>query len=262
MTDEIRNVLTSLAEKQEKLLDAYATDEAERTFLTHQKSIAVQVAEQLELDYKFSVENVEGDLLECPLCGTEHRNTAVERASMLADKQKANNQLKDIDSALKTVSSRVEKSGRELTATRVEISQLHSKYLIIEDGQKTQDLRSIIESIAGRSIEDKVKTDQEAKMGQSYSAEQDLKRLRKEQRELRLKERTEEIHKFFNDTFIQYAEILKADEVNLSAIRKPTDYTKVEKEAVRRKTRALPLLIFLPSIRSWRNTEAAFLPRW
>ncbi|KAA5541971.1 coiled-coil domain-containing protein [Adhaeribacter rhizoryzae] len=230
MTAEIRQELVSLASRQEVILDKLAKTESEKAYLEHQKVIAEGVITELELDYKFSVENLEDDNVECPLCGTIHQNTAIERAAILVDKQQAESQLTQINISLSKLNDNLFKINSQLDEARTEIADLKNKYVVEDEKQEKVGLTTIIESIAGKSIQEKVIENRTEKLVEQDTIEKELKALIKEQKDIQSKELIEEIKSYFNETFINYAKLLNTEEVNLSAINSPLDYNKVVKE--------------------------------
>lgn len=197
MTDEIRQDLVKLATEQERILDDLSKTESERADFEHQKVIAERVIGELELDYQFSVENLENDDIECPLCGTIHQNTAVSRAVILVDKQQAENQLVHINSSIANLQKKLDKIHVELASTKSLINDLNSKYAAEEqDETTTADLTTIIESIAGRSIQEKVIEERKEKLTQAATVEESIKTLSKEQKDIVNKDLTDDIVKF------------------------------------------------------------------
>lgn len=230
MTDEIKIDLIKLATEQELIMDNLATFESEKVDLQHQKNIAEAVINELELDYKFSVENLENDNIECPLCGTIHQNTAVQRASILVDKQQAESQIDFLNGQIEKLSINLANTYESLHEITVRINFLNEKYVLENDQQEEIGLTSIIESIAGTSIQEKVSENKKDKLLKTSTIDDSLKELNKDQKDLQSKELTDNINGFFASTFSDYAKRLNTEEVNLSAINSPLDYNKVVKE--------------------------------
>jgi len=93
ITDEIQGELSDLSKEQEALFNRLSKFHTSRYHLENQLKIAKRAITEIEKDYKFAVENIEGDKFECPLCGTLHDNSIVSRATILSDKQEITNRL-------------------------------------------------------------------------------------------------------------------------------------------------------------------------
>jgi hypothetical protein len=229
MTDEIRNDLSSLSDFQEKTLDSYAKLEGERSFLFHQKTIAERIVIDLEQDYEYAVEHFSDDEIECPLCGTHHQNSVLNRASILTDKQQAIAQNEELTKALKDVNSKLESTKSKLEKTRTDISEIHTKYLIEENTEKVS-LNDIIENIAGIAIRENVQKKKDAMVLSVKQLKDDIKQIALDQTGLLTYEQKSGINELFLTTFTSYIDLLNADDINTSAINTPMDYNKIIKE--------------------------------
>ncbi|CAN5130604.1 hypothetical protein BH09BAC1_BH09BAC1_13590 [soil metagenome] len=231
MTDEIKIVLAKLATEQEEVLIRLGSSESERSYLLHQKSIAEKIINEIELDYKFSVENIEDDDdFQCPLCGTNHPNTILARSAILVDKEQAENQLVDIKSTLLKNENEVGKTKIKLENIRQQIEKLNSKYNFQNEVGESIALETVVDVIAGRSIQEKTTVIKKDKLAEISALAGEIKQLNKAKKELSTDEKRIEITNFFFQVFHLYAEVLKAEDVNLSAINSPLDYSKVKKE--------------------------------
>jgi hypothetical protein len=94
ITDSIKADLKSLQESQEKLLNNMAILNSEKAYLFQQQILTEKLISELDKDYKYSVENIEDEEIECPLCGVVHDNSILNRTSILTDKAQAENQLR------------------------------------------------------------------------------------------------------------------------------------------------------------------------
>jgi len=107
ITSEVEQELGQLAKEQECLLNKLSEAQASKYHLSNQLEIARRAVQEIENDYQFSVENIESDELECPLCGTIHNNSLVSRASILSDKQKAEDQVIYIEKEMSEFASTI-----------------------------------------------------------------------------------------------------------------------------------------------------------
>jgi len=229
MTLEIQNELLQLSQKQEAFLDELSALTSDQTYLEHQKSIAEHLIKELDEDYIFSAENIEADEIECPLCGTIHENSLVNRASILADKQQAENQLQAIKKKLLAVSKKISKTKQASNEIKTKINQINDKYAITESKQEIP-LHSIIESFAYKSINRNINNTRKEILSAIDSAKDEQKELKKEQSGLLTKEDKKKIDESFMNLLTTYIKLLDAEGINLSAIKTPLDYNKIIKE--------------------------------
>lgn len=152
ITESIKADLKSLQESQEKLLNNMAILNSEKAYLYQQQVLTEKLIFELDKDYKYSVENIEGEEIECPLCGVVHENSILSRTSILTDKAQAENQLNVLLNEIKIVNSKIAKNEVELIDARKRIEEINAKYVIEEENEPPVDFNQIIESIAGKSI--------------------------------------------------------------------------------------------------------------
>jgi hypothetical protein len=229
LTDEIKVDLSALQANQEKALDKLTQLHSEKVYLEQQIILTKNVILDLDKDYKFSIENIDGDEIECPLCGIVHENTIINRASIMTDKVQAENQLDSLNKSLQKINNSVNKSNQSLDEIKSQINEINDKYQIEESDSKI-DVVNIIESIAGNSIKQNVLEDKNSKIIKIDALEDEIKDIKKEQKKLISKEEIEDVNKQFLLTFKKYLDILEAESVNLSLINSPLDYNKVIKE--------------------------------
>jgi len=229
MTSEIKENLSSLAKDQEELLDKITNYQSDKSYLLQQIQISKNIIYQLENDYQFAVENVDFDTFECPLCGVEHDNSVVNRSSILTDKQKAEEQLINLDSDKQKLEIKISKSNLKLTEARNTIRLLNEKYQVNANDDKNV-YTNIIETIASNSLRDKIKESQEVKIIEEKGLKKENRALRKQQKELDTEARRERLDTFFNSQFSKYVKLLDAESVNISNINKPSDHAKIVKE--------------------------------
>lgn len=229
LTTEIMIDLRALQENQENFLNELSQLNGERVYLEHQQNITERIILELDNDYKFTIENINGDEIECPLCGVVHDNSIINRASIMSDKTQAENQLKTICRELEKVNNKLSKIQIALDQARNQIETINDKYVIYDEGQKIEFVE-IIESIAGNSIKQNVINEKTNKLVKIDSLNGEIKAISKEQKDLLTKDEIVTINDSFNNTFSRYIEFLDAEAVNISEIRSPLDYNKVIKE--------------------------------
>lgn len=229
ITDSIKKDLESLQKSQEELLHAIAINNSEKSYLYQQQVMTEKLISELDKDYKYSVENIEDDEIECPLCGVVHENSIVNRASIMTDKNQAENQLKEIIQSTVKIDKKIASNEKQLESIRSQISEINKKY-VIEDETEIIDFNQIIESVAGNSIKTKVTRSKNIKNAEIAILQEEIKDLKKEQKSLTTEEETESILNSFNSILSNYVQLLDAEAVNLSEINSPLDYNKVIKE--------------------------------
>lgn len=230
ITDSIKEDLKNLQQSQEKLLNELAIYTADKTYLFQQQVMTEKLIAELDNDYLFTVENIEEEEIECPLCGVIHQNSILNRASIMTDKAQAENQLNEILSEIKKLESKILKNDQELIMARNQIIEINQKYVIEVDNEDKIDFNKIIESIAGRSIKESVTQSKVIKQSEIRQIEDDIKKLKKEQKELITPEQIESINDTFKSILSKYIKMLDAEAVNLSEINTPLDYNKIIKE--------------------------------
>jgi hypothetical protein len=119
--NEVNIELKSLQTKQEEYLKKISDLNSEQIYLQSQLELVRIAFVELESDYKFSVEQIKGDSLICPICGTEHDNSLPNRASILSDKDEAKNQIESISQKLNRVDKQLSQSQDTLTEIHMQI---------------------------------------------------------------------------------------------------------------------------------------------
>ncbi|CAL2103701.1 conserved protein of unknown function [Tenacibaculum sp. 190130A14a] len=230
ITDSIKKDLELLQLNQEELLHKTAINNSEKSYLYQQQVMTEKLISELDKDYKYSVENIAEDEIECPLCGVVHENSIVNRTSIMTDKTQAENQLDEIIKSIDKVDKKITSNAKKLEDVRSQISVINEKYVIEDESDSKIDFNQIIESVAGNSIKTNVSKTKGFKKTQIAIITKEIKELKKEQKALTTKDETDTILNYFNSTLSNYIKQLDAEAVNLSEINSPLDYNKVIKE--------------------------------
>ncbi|MGE5410018.1 MAG: hypothetical protein ACM3MI_03585 [Clostridiales bacterium] len=230
ITDSIKEDLLRLQESQEKLLNDMALFNAEKAYLVQQQVLTEKLISELDKDYKFSVENIEEEEIECPLCGVIHNNSIVNRASILTDKAQAENQLNELLKEINKIESKLHKNNQDLIDARRQINEINDKYVIKDENESVINFNQIIEIIASKSIKESVTQTKVQKQCEIKQIEDNIKKLGKEQKQLITKEKIDSINESFNSILLKYINALDAEAINLSEINSPLDYNKIVKE--------------------------------
>jgi hypothetical protein len=229
ITDEIRVQLSALSADQEKLFDRIARYESEKAYLEHQKAISNAIIADLESDYKFSVENLPTDQIECPLCGTIHENSVVSRASILTDKLQAESQLVTIVESLSKINSGLLNTKKELDKVKRDITRINEKYVIEDENQRVE-LADIIDSFASTSIQKKVEDDRKIQLVALSAVDKKIKSLNEEKKDIIPQEHKDLISEKFFNFLSYYVQMLDAEGINLSEIKSPGHFNKLFNE--------------------------------
>lgn len=229
---EVSKDIAELQVTQEELLRTIAETQTERLYLRGQLDLAKLASAELEKDYDFSVERVEGESLLCPLCGTVHDNSSPNRASILADKDEADRQVIQLSEKIERLNKTLAKSQKRLERTRSEIDAIANKYSPLgisetTDMETSASGPSFIESIASRTVEKQVQRTLETKTTLIRKIKSTNRDLRAEQKKLLTKEEREDINAGFKGSLATYVDELKAQGVNLSPVESPLDYKKL-----------------------------------
>lgn len=227
ITREVEQELGSLAQKQEYMLTKLSDAQASKYHLSNQLEIAKRAVHEIEKDYQFSVENIEDDNLECPLCGTIHDNSLVSRASILSDKQKAEDQVLFIEQEISELSNIIGELQPELESIRTKISEINEKYGRADKNGAGRDLTEIVDGFASKSVQRNVEKTKTTKQALSKKADDSQKELKKEQKKLLSKSEKQELSDLFVGLLTEYIQKLDAKGVNLSRVKHPTDYNKL-----------------------------------
>lgn len=230
LTQNIKTDLLKLQMEQEEVLQDLALVNAEIAHLNHQKDITEKIIIELDSDYRFTIENILQDEVECPLCGTIHENSIVNRASILVDKEQAEIQLTEINNNLEKSEEKIEKCNIKLLHIKDRIEEINSKYVIEDKNERNIDFHQIIESIAGNAIKENVEKTKIEKIHLSSEIAEDIKNLTKEQKLLITKETIEDRNDTFITLFMDYLRELAYDSINLSEINSALDYNKMIRE--------------------------------
>ena len=232
LASEVSDDIAKLQAKQEDLLGTIAEIQTERVYLQGQLDLAAIASSELDKDYTFSVECIEGESLLCPLCGTMHDNSSPSRASILADKDEAERQVMQINGKIERLNKELANSQKRLESTRTEIDEINSKYKSLEpssmpENQENASEASFLDSIASRAVQKHVQRTMETKTALIRSINSTNRSLRAEQKKLLTKEQREDLNAAFKNSLTSYLQELNAQGVNLAPVESPLDYKKI-----------------------------------
>lgn len=227
ITCEVEQELGNLAKEQENILSKLSDVQASKYHLSSQLDIAKRAVLEIEEDYRFSVENIEEDDLECPLCGTIHDNSLVSRASILSDKQQAEDQVLFIQKEVSELSAVIDELNPKLKNIRTRIAEINKKYSKGGERGSDRNLIEIVDGFASQSVQRNVEETKIITQASSKEAEEKQKELKKEQKKLLSKKEKQKLSDMFVGLLTEYIHKLDAKGVNLSRVKHPTDYNKL-----------------------------------
>lgn len=220
-TEIIRDV-SELHKRQEELFERMATLRAEREFLSSQYVIAQHAAEELSRDYEHTLQFP--DEIECPVCGTTHDNSLVNRFAILSDRDQAEQVVKRLYSEKEKTEKEILRCSSELDEVKEKIARINKKY-----GTKNREgvsVEDVLDAVAAGSVKRRVAGYRKNKAQELYDTEVILKGLQKE-RTSTATERKLVVTEKFKDDYPRFVEKLKAFGVNAGAIDGPMAYKKV-----------------------------------
>lgn len=232
LASEVSDDITKLQAKQEKLLGTIAEIQTERLYLQGQIDLARLASTELDKDYTFSVECIEGVSLLCPVCGTMHDNSSPSRASILADKDEADSQVIHLSQKILGLDKKLAKTQKQLEITCFEIESINKKYEPFRATETAGTEASTAESsfldcIASRAVQKHVQRTMETKTALIRTIKSKNRTLRAEQKKLLTKEERKDLNATFKNNLAAYVQELNAQGVNLAPVESPLDYKKI-----------------------------------
>lgn len=225
ISQTIREDLFELAKEQEVLLDNLAHYEDELAYVSHQLRITDEILKESQDDYEYATHVLEQDELECPLCGTLHSNSLINRASLLVDTHQAQRQKADLTRTLDRTQKALERTNTQLTKLRAKMDKMNSQYLLDVGGSQLT-FSNVVEGVAGQSIKRQVEVEQGKSEVNYRRLSSDLRKVKAQQKQLEAQD-TSTIEGDFMGTWQEYMVRLAATAVNTSDIKSILDYNKV-----------------------------------
>lgn len=226
IAESIRVELFDMSKKQEVLLDALARHEDELAYTIHQLRMTDAILDDAEKDYAYATHAIESEDLECPLCGTLHANSLVNRASILVDRDQAANQKGELEKGKQRTEAAIAKSQAELGALRATMEAMNRKY-ISGVGAAQLTFSNVVEGLAGQSIRRQVEEAQGKSEVTLRGLDTELKAIGLEQKNNAKAKDKGLIESDFMRIWLSYMERLGATSVNTSEIKSILDYNKV-----------------------------------
>jgi len=226
MTSEIEQELSQMAMEQESVLNRLTEIQTNRYHLNNQLDFAKRSVVEIEKDYQFAVECIDGDIIECPLCGTLQDNSVVSRASILSDKQRAEDQVSSLMREISQLETEISEAQLSLSYVRERILTLNKKYRSSSD-KKALTLNSFVDGFASRSVQRNVQATKTEKESLSKGFGDRQKDLKKKQKLLLSKRKKDELGSMFLAALTEHIQKLNARGVNLNGVKQPSDFKKI-----------------------------------
>ncbi|WP_148244132.1 hypothetical protein [Enterobacter asburiae] len=222
--NEIKNELYDLIDYQTRLYDAQTTITSNIYDLESQYALAITSANELEEDYKFAVESIPTDNLECPLCGTLHDNSLPNRALLLSEKDSLLNEANSIASKIAELNSSLNSLNDDAQFITNEIERINKKYITDDDAVEKDLIAQVIDTISTENVSKNIKIKIDNEDLNISKANSSIKELKKDQKKLLSTKEKEELNSSFMSKLLANIEALGSTGINLSKVKSPTDY--------------------------------------
>ncbi|MBH1920689.1 hypothetical protein [Serratia surfactantfaciens] len=222
--NEIKNELYDFIDYQTRLYDAQATITSNIYDLESQYALAITSANELEEDYKFAVESIPTDNLECPLCGTLHDNSLPNRALLLSEKDSLLNEANSIASKIVELNSSLNSLNDDANFITNEIERINNKYITGDDAVKNDLIAQVIDTISTENVSKNIQIKIDNEDLNISKANSSIKELKKDQKKLLSTKEKEELNSSFMSKLLANIEALGSTGINLSKVKSPTDY--------------------------------------
>ncbi|WHT00469.1 MAG: hypothetical protein LZT29_03536 [Pantoea stewartii] len=223
--EEINNELQELIEYQTRIYNNQTDTTANIYDLERQYDLAKASASELEEDYKFAVESIPNDILECPLCGTLHDNSLRNRALLLSEKDALVSEASLIAFKINENKELLAQINKEAQSITQQIEKINNKYIPNEaDGEiLTQVINMISKENVSKNIHNKIDIEN-VKIAKADSS---IRTLKSDQRKLLSKEEKEDLNVSFMLKLSENIHSLGSSGISLSKVSSPADYTKL-----------------------------------
>ncbi|WP_156292694.1 hypothetical protein [Serratia oryzae] len=222
--EEINTELQELISYQMNLYDAQATITSNIYDLERQYELATSSANELEEDYKFAVESIPTDNLECPLCGTLHDNSLPNRALLLSEKDSLLDEAKSITSKIAELKSSLAKLNEDAQFATNEIERINKKYITDDNTNEKGLIAQVINTISTENVSRNIQVKIDNEDLKISKANSSITELKKDQRKILSTKDKEELNSAFMSKLLGNIEALGSTGINLNKVKSPTDY--------------------------------------
>lgn len=222
---EINIELHEVIGYQTQLYEAQALINSNIYDLERQYELATTSASELEDDYKFAVESIPTDNLECPLCGTLHDNSLPSRAMLLSEKDSLLEEANLLKSKIEDLKLSLSKLNEDLQYATSEVERINQKY--ISQDNKDALISQVIDAISTTNVSKNIQVKIDNEDLNISRANSSIKDLKRDQKKLLSTEDKEALNTSFMEKLLINIEALGSTGVNLSKVNSPTDYKKL-----------------------------------
>lgn len=222
--EEINTELHELIDYQTRLYNAQATITSNIYDLERQYELATSSANELEEDYKFAVESIPTDNLECPLCGTLHDNSLPNRAMLLAEKNSLLDEANSIAYKIVELKSSLAELNEDAQFYTNEIEKINKKYITDDNAIEKSIIAQVIDTISTENVSRNIQVKIDNEDLKISKANNSITELKKDQRKLLSTKDKEELNSSFMSKLLGNIEALGSTGINLSKVKSPTDY--------------------------------------
>lgn len=227
ITENIKSTLNKLLAEQESTIEELSELVSENHNLESQLEILRVAAQELEQDYTFSVENISNDELECPLCGTEHNNSLINKAEILADKVELEKQARKIESESENLNRKINILNSTLEAVRKKTREINHRHSLNDVNGESVPLSDAIESLASNTIQRRVNLTKDEKSLEASKAKEGQNTLKKQQNKLLSKQEKNKRDEYFLESLTSNINDLSIPGVSLDEVHSPLNYKKL-----------------------------------
>jgi hypothetical protein len=146
---DIQNSMVAVKRREQRALSVLRGKQEELEITKVQRGIALAAVNDLEKDYDFASTQLRDDVLVCPVCGTLHDNTLLERASLLQDRAQAEQQVSTLTAAQSKIEATIEVTLRRLDTVREDLAKLNRRFKRLD---KDVTVKSILETMGTDSV--------------------------------------------------------------------------------------------------------------
>lgn len=221
---EINVTLSTLRLQENDILSKLHEKREELMFASVQRKIAEAAMKDLGDDYRFAVENIPTDTLVCPLCGTLHDNSLINRAELLQDQADAATQYEVFGQQMEAAQLAIQSQERKLSNIRDLLQDLDKRFRKLSRDSSVKD---ILSGLATHTVQRRAIEINTATQVESRAKQKEIKQLRAAQKEEIDLEKWNEIDAEFQAELSRLCGLLRIElSVDVSD-KNPTDFNHI-----------------------------------
>ncbi|WP_124666167.1 hypothetical protein [Burkholderia sp. Bp8986] len=207
------HALTKLHERREELM-----------FYKVQREIAAEAIRELQSDYAFAVENVPEDVLTCPLCGTLHDNSLLNRAELLQDKGQAETQLEILTKQYEDCEKSIAFQESRLANIRKKLEELEAK---VRRVSRDVGVRDILAGFAAHTVRLRADEANAVARKNALARNRTVRQFEKAQRDTKDADKWAKIDKDFQDELLSLCTLLRVNLTESIGDKTVVDYRRI-----------------------------------